>query len=47
MDELIDEFLEETNENLNTLGASLLDLEKKPNSAEILNEVFRNFHTIS
>ena len=46
MDELIDEFLEETNENLNTLGASLLDLEKKPNSPEILNEVFRNFHTI-
>ncbi|MDR1475504.1 MAG: chemotaxis protein CheA [Holosporales bacterium] len=46
MDDLIDEFLEETNENLNILGGTLLDLEKQPNNPEILNEVFRNFHTI-
>jgi len=39
-------FLEESMENLQTLNASLLDLEQDPNDVDKLNQIFRVAHTI-
>jgi len=44
--ELLQEFLLEAREHLEEADARLLSLEKKPDDAELLNAVFRSFHTI-
>ncbi|MDY6863595.1 MAG: Hpt domain-containing protein [Thermodesulfobacteriota bacterium] len=44
--ELIADFIYETTENLNTLDVQLLSLETYPGNEEVLNAVFRTFHTI-
>ncbi|MFN7038442.1 MAG: chemotaxis protein CheA, partial [Alphaproteobacteria bacterium] len=46
MDELIVDFLTETNEGLQTLDLELIKLEKEPNNQEILGGIFRVMHTI-
>jgi two-component system, chemotaxis family, sensor kinase CheA len=46
VDDLIIEFLTETNENLSELDSSLLLLEKNPNDKELLSKIFRVMHTI-
>ncbi len=46
MDDLIEEFIEETQENLESLSSGLLTLEKDINNPAALDEIFRNFHTI-
>ncbi|MEA3026497.1 MAG: two-component system, chemotaxis family, sensor kinase CheA, partial [Alphaproteobacteria bacterium] len=46
MDELLKEFLIETNENLDLVGVELVRFEQEPNNAEILGNVFRLVHTI-
>ncbi|MFD0986578.1 hybrid sensor histidine kinase/response regulator [Methyloligella solikamskensis] len=46
MDELLGEFLAETDENLERLDTELLRFEREPNNQEILNKIFRLVHTI-
>src|SRR5688572_25469449 len=45
-EELLHDFLTEANELLADLDNRLVDLEKTPEEASLLNSVFRNFHTI-
>ena len=46
MDDLLREFLTETNESLNVLDVELVRFERDPNNGEILDNVFRLVHTI-
>lgn len=46
MDDLLAEFLAETNESLEGLDTSLVRLEKNPDDKELLSEIFRIAHTI-
>lgn len=46
MKEIFDSFIVETNEILERLDFQLVELEKTPDDAELLNDVFRSFHTI-
>src|SRR3982751_1253030 len=46
MDELVGEFLTETNESLSLLDLELVKLEQDPNNKEILSSIFRVMHTI-
>jgi len=46
MDDIIAEFLSETNEGLQTLDNALVLFERNPQDVEILSEIFRVFHTI-
>ena len=45
-DELLSEFLTESNENLATIEEQLLDLESDPGNADILDGIFRVIHTV-
>ncbi|MGH9395864.1 MAG: Hpt domain-containing protein, partial [Terriglobia bacterium] len=45
-DEIVKEFLIESNENLDQLDRDLVKLEKDPTSHETLGSVFRTIHTI-
>jgi two-component system, chemotaxis family, sensor kinase CheA len=44
--ELIDEFIAESSEQLELMGADLLSMEIEPDNAEIVNTLFRAFHTL-
>nr|WP_314075278.1 chemotaxis protein CheW [uncultured Roseococcus sp.] len=46
MDDLLADFLTETNEGLARLDEALLQLEKEPSSRGVLSEIFRTVHTI-
>jgi two-component system chemotaxis sensor kinase CheA len=46
MKEIVDSFLVETKEILEKLDLDLVTLENKPKDNELLNEIFRAFHTI-
>ncbi|WP_160122061.1 hybrid sensor histidine kinase/response regulator [Rhodovarius lipocyclicus] len=46
MDDLLADFLTETNEGLQNLDGALLSLERNPDNAAVLAEVFRTIHTI-
>ena len=46
MDDLIKEFLVESNENLDRLDNELVKLETDPSSQELLSSIFRTIHTI-
>ncbi len=46
MDDLLSEFLTETNESLATLDVELVNLEKNPNDRALLSNIFRLVHTI-
>src|SRR6266581_3016060 len=46
MDDLLREFLTETNESLDTVDNQLVKFEQDPNNAKILDNVFRLVHTI-
>ncbi|WP_068087210.1 chemotaxis protein CheW [Polycladidibacter stylochi] len=46
MDELLSEFLTETNESLDVVDVELVKFEQEPNNAKILNNIFRLVHTI-
>ena len=45
-DELLQDFLVEAGEILEQLNEQLVDLEQRPDDKELLNAVFRGFHTI-
>jgi two-component system chemotaxis sensor kinase CheA len=46
MDDIIKEFLVESNDNLDQLDSGLVKLEKDPNSQELLGSIFRAIHTV-
>jgi two-component system chemotaxis sensor kinase CheA len=46
MDDLIGEFLTETNESLEELDLDLVNLEQNPNDKDLLGKIFRLMHTI-
>ncbi|MCX7930974.1 MAG: chemotaxis protein CheW [Rhodovarius sp.] len=46
MDDLLADFLTETNEGLQKLDGALLSLERRPDDQAVLGEVFRIIHTI-
>jgi two-component system chemotaxis sensor kinase CheA len=46
MDEIVQEFLVESHENLDQLDRDLIALEQDPNSRERLSSIFRTIHTI-
>ena len=46
MDDLLREFVTETNESLDVVDLELVRFEREPNNAEILAKVFRLVHTI-
>jgi hypothetical protein len=45
-DEIVREFLLESNENLDRLDRELVNLEKDPSNWETLSSIFRTIHTI-
>jgi two-component system chemotaxis sensor kinase CheA len=45
-DEIVQEFLVESHENLDQLDRDLVDLEQEPDSRELLSSIFRTIHTI-
>ncbi len=46
MDDLLKDFLTETNESLNLVDAELVRFEQEPNNGKILGNIFRLVHTI-
>jgi len=46
MKEIVESFIIETKEILENLDTDLMQLEKRADDAELLNQVFRSFHTI-
>ncbi|SFO51750.1 two-component system, chemotaxis family, sensor kinase CheA [Cohaesibacter marisflavi] len=46
MDDLLREFIEETNESLDVVDVELVKFEQEPNNAQILDNIFRLVHTI-
>ena len=46
MDDLLSEFLTETNESLDVVDVELVKFEQNPNDAQILDNIFRLVHTI-
>ncbi len=45
-DEILQDFLVEAGEIIEKLGEQLVDLENHPSDSELLNSVFRGFHTV-
>ena len=45
-DEILQDFLIEAGEIIETLNEELVELEQRPNDTDLLNSVFRSFHTI-
>jgi len=46
MDPMLESFISESRENLETAGRCFLKLEKMPDDEELLNDLFRSIHTI-
>lgn len=46
MEELLSDFLLEAGDMLSDVDSKLMELEKRPSDANLLNEIFRGFHTI-
>src|SRR5574344_2619339 len=45
-EDILQDFLIEASEILEQLSEQLVDLEKRPNDRELLNAIFRGFHTV-
>jgi len=46
MEELLQDFLQEASDLLSDVDNKLVDLEKMPDDHDLLNEIFRGFHTV-
>lgn len=44
--QILSDFVEEADENLDTIEVELMDLEQDPSNHDIINNIFRPFHTI-
>ena len=45
-EEILQDFLVEAGEILDLLSEQLVDLEQRPNDRDLLNAIFRGFHTV-
>ena len=45
-EEILQDFLVEAGEILEVLSEQLVDLENRPDDADLLNAIFRGFHTV-
>ena len=45
-DEILQDFLVEASEIVEQLGEQLVDLEQRPDDSDLLNAIFRGFHTV-
>ncbi len=45
-DEILQDFLVEASEIVEQLGEELVDLEQRPDDSDLLNAIFRGFHTV-
>ncbi|MCP5431572.1 MAG: Hpt domain-containing protein, partial [Chromatiaceae bacterium] len=45
-DEILQDFLVEASEIVELLGEQLVDLEQRPDDSDLLNAIFRGFHTV-
>ena len=45
-DEILQDFLVEASEIVELLGEQLVDLEQRPDDGDLLNAIFRGFHTV-
>ena len=45
-DEILQDFLVEAGEILELLGEQLVELEQSPEDQDLLNAIFRGFHTV-
>ena len=45
-DDILQDFLVEAGEILDKLSEQLVDLEQRPNDRDLLNAIFRGFHTV-
>ena len=45
-EDILQDFLIEASEILELLSEQLVDLEKRPEDSELLNAIFRGFHTV-
>ncbi len=45
-DEILQDFLIEAGEILEQMSEQLVDLERAPDDADLLNSIFRGFHTV-
>jgi len=46
MEEMLGDFLQEAGDMLSDVDSKLMELEKRPDDSNLLNEIFRGFHTI-
>src|SRR5574340_248165 len=46
MDEIINDFVTESTEGLESLSQKFVELEKRPGDTTLLNDIFRSIHTI-
>ena len=46
MDEIVDDFISEANENLESLDQKFVELENNPGDSDLLNDIFRSMHTM-
>lgn len=44
--EILNDFISEAEDNLNNIEVSLIELEQDPENTDIINDIFRPFHTI-
>lgn len=44
--EILIDFVSEANDNLDTIEVNLIELEQDPSNMDIINDIFRPFHTI-
>ncbi len=44
--EILTDFISEAEDNLNNIEVSLIELEQDPGNTDIINDIFRPFHTI-
>lgn len=44
--EILNDFISEAEDNLNNIEVSLIELEQDPGNTDIINDIFRPFHTI-
>ena len=45
-DEILQDFVVEATEILDQMGEQLVDLEQQPEDTDLLNAIFRGFHTV-
>ena len=45
-EDMVELFFDEANERVEALGGKLVDIERRPDDADLLRDVFRDLHTV-